>query len=63
MGLLSDIREVIALEIMTLEDLYHSVDKSFIEAIELIRVSERKIIFSGMGKSGLIATGKVRVIC
>lgn len=55
MGTLSDIREVIALEIKTLEDLYHSIGQDFEAAIELIMKSERKIILSGMGKSGLIA--------
>jgi len=55
MGILSDIREVISLEIKTLEDLYYSVDNAFIDAVDLIMSSDKKIIISGMGKSGLIA--------
>ncbi len=55
MGILSDIREVISLEMKTLDDLYNAIDDSFHKAIDLIMASHGKIIFSGMGKSGLIA--------
>lgn len=49
------IKEVISLEVKALEDLYNAIDESFDEAIELILASPRKIIISGIGKSGLIA--------
>ncbi len=52
---LTTVREVISLEIDALKDLLDSVDDSFEAAINLILESPRKIIFTGMGKSGLIA--------
>ncbi len=55
MNSLSIIKEVISLEIKALEDLYSAVDDSFEKAVELILNSPRKIVVSGMGKSGLIA--------
>ncbi len=55
MEILSDIRDVILLEMKSLEDLLRSIDKSFENAIDLILSSTGKIVFSGMGKSGLIA--------
>ncbi|MBU3913949.1 SIS domain-containing protein, partial [bacterium] len=55
MTILQDIKEVISLEIEALKELRDTVDDSFIEAVELIMSSPRKIILSGMGKSGLIA--------
>ena len=55
METLDIIREVVALEIKSLQDLHQSIDVSFTDAVELIMQSPRKIIISGMGKSGLIA--------
>jgi arabinose-5-phosphate isomerase len=55
MDVLTTIREVISLEIKALNDLHDSIDDSFLAAIDLILKSPRKVIFSGMGKSGLIA--------
>lgn len=55
MDSLDVIREVISLEIKTLQDLFESIDDSFNAALELILQSPRKVILSGMGKSGLIA--------
>ena len=54
MAILADIKAVIELEIKTLEDLVESIDSAFEEAIQLILESPGKIIFSGMGKSGLV---------
>lgn len=55
MSILSDIKEVISLEIKTLEDLFQSIDESYQAAVELIMASSGKIIVCGMGKSGIIA--------
>ncbi len=55
MAVLQDIKEVISLEIDALKELREAIDNSFLKAVELIMSSPRKIIFSGMGKSGLIA--------
>ncbi|MGK0289003.1 MAG: arabinose-5-phosphate isomerase [bacterium] len=57
MNILDKIKEVISLEVATLQDLLNTVDESFVQAVELIyEHSDKKIIFSGMGKSGHIAT-------
>ena len=55
MDSLTIIREVVSLEIAALKDLLDSIDESFEAAIQLILKSPRKIILTGMGKSGLIA--------
>jgi arabinose-5-phosphate isomerase len=55
MDSLKAIKEVISLEIKTLQDLHDSVDESFEKAIQLIQASSGKIILCGIGKSGLIA--------
>lgn len=55
MDSLNIIREVVSLEIAALKDLLDSIDESFEAAIQLILKSPRKIILTGMGKSGLIA--------
>ncbi len=55
MDSLDIIREVVSLEIDALKDLLGSIDDSFEAAIQLILNSPRKIILTGMGKSGLIA--------
>lgn len=52
---LDTIKEVISLEIKALKDLYDTVDSNFSDAVELIFQSSGKVIFTGMGKSGLIA--------
>ncbi len=63
MDYLQSIKDVIALEIKALEDLHASIDDSFNKAVELILDSSRKIIVSGMGKSGLIARKIVATFC
>ena len=55
MEILKTIREVIALEAKSLEDLLQSVDESFAQAVEQLMAAPRKIIVCGMGKSGHIA--------
>lgn len=55
MDTLATIREVLSLEIKALQDLYSAVDQNFADAVELIFRSKGKVIFTGMGKSGLIA--------
>ncbi|MCP4751549.1 MAG: KpsF/GutQ family sugar-phosphate isomerase [Proteobacteria bacterium] len=55
MDVLADIKEVISLEIKSLEELFQTIDESFERAVDLIMSSSGKIIISGMGKSGLIA--------
>jgi arabinose-5-phosphate isomerase len=54
MTIIADIKTVIELEINTLDDLLKSIDTSFEKAVQLILDSQRKIIISGMGKSGLV---------
>ena len=54
MTILADIREVISLEIKTLEDLLASINPAFEDAVQLIVKSRGKVIISGMGKSGLV---------
>jgi len=56
MDLLEEIKQVILLEQATLGDLARSVDSSWEQAVELILAAPRKLVLSGMGKSGHIAT-------
>ncbi|MDH5559294.1 MAG: KpsF/GutQ family sugar-phosphate isomerase [Deltaproteobacteria bacterium] len=56
MDILTAIKEVVSLEIKALEDLLKTLDESFVKAIELIVLNENKLILSGMGKSGHIAS-------
>jgi len=53
---LEEIRQVIALERQTIDALLESVDDSWELAVEMILQAPRKLILSGMGKSGHIAT-------
>lgn len=55
MNSLDTVKEVLELEIKALEDLRDAIDESFAKAVDLILSSPRKIIISGMGKSGIIA--------
>ncbi len=55
MDSLKIIKDVISLEMKTLQDLHQSIDQSFEDAIKLIQSSKGKIIISGVGKSGIIA--------
>jgi len=54
-NIISEIKDVIALEIKVLNDLLDSIDEQFEKAVGLILESKGKIVLSGMGKSGLIA--------
>lgn len=58
MDILQKIRQVVSLEAKALEDLKEAIDESFIQAVEQILSSPRKVIVCGMGKSGHIA-GKI----
>ena len=51
-------QEVLKLESMALNKLSRSLDKSFVNAVELISQQNGKLIISGIGKSGNIA-GKI----
>lgn len=55
MNIQEQVKTVIELEIKTLEDLLQSVDESFEEAVKLLVQTNKKVVFSGMGKSGHIA--------
>ena len=48
-------RTVISVEIEGLKKLHNSINNSFNKAIELILKTEGKLVFCGVGKSGLIA--------
>ena len=50
----SRIKEVISLEIQTLQDLLNRVDDSFDQAVEMLLDAPGKVIVTGMGKSGHI---------
>lgn len=53
--LLKNIQEVIQLEADALKTMADSVGDSFLEAILLLKATKGKIVFTGVGKSGLIA--------
>ena len=48
-------KKVIDLEIQALQKLKKKIDNSFNKAVELILKTEGKLVFCGIGKSGLIA--------
>ncbi|MDT8445261.1 MAG: KpsF/GutQ family sugar-phosphate isomerase [bacterium] len=56
MAVLEEIKEVIRLEIATLQALLESVGPTWEAAVEMIFAAPRKVVLSGMGKSGHIAT-------
>lgn len=56
MNVKDEIKRVIELEKNTLEDLLQAVDDSVVKAVELILAGSGKLIVSGMGKSGHIAS-------
>lgn len=47
--------ETIAQEIKTLEELKNQISEKFVQAVELINNSSGKCVFTGMGKSAIIA--------
>ena len=49
-------KEVISLQIKALKKLKDSIDKSFVEAINIIVKCKSKVIICGVGKSGKIAS-------
>ena len=53
---ISDAKNVISLEIKALQKLKKSINKSFNNAVTNIAKCQSKIIFCGVGKSGLIAS-------
>ena len=48
-------KEVIKIEAAAIEKLVDSIDQNFIKAVDLILNSSGRVVFTGMGKSGLIA--------
>lgn len=48
-------REVIKIEIEAVNDLYESINGDFAKAVKLIFNSKGRVVFTGMGKSGIIA--------
>jgi arabinose-5-phosphate isomerase len=53
--LLRNIQDVIRLEADALKTMAESVGDSFVEAVVLLKSTKGKIVFTGVGKSGLIA--------
>ena len=51
---ISEANKVISLEIKALQKLKKSINKSFSEAVIKIAKCQSKVIFCGVGKSGLI---------
>lgn len=58
MDIVAQIKEVVSLEIKTLQDLRDQVDSSFEKAVNIILNSSSRVVVCGMGKSGHIA-GKI----
>ncbi|MCH8171576.1 MAG: SIS domain-containing protein, partial [Bacteroidetes bacterium] len=48
-------KEVIRIEAEAVANLINSIDNQFAKAVEVIYNSKGRVIFSGMGKSGLVA--------
>jgi len=48
-------REVIRIETEAVEALYDRINGQFVEAVQIIYDSKGRVVFTGMGKSGLIA--------
>ncbi|MBP9580976.1 MAG: KpsF/GutQ family sugar-phosphate isomerase [Ignavibacteriaceae bacterium] len=48
-------KEVIRIEAAAVADLQHSINQDFVNAVETIFNSNGRVVFTGMGKSGLIA--------
>lgn len=48
-------REVIRIETSAVADLYESINEEFVKAVNTIYTSKGRVVFTGMGKSGLIA--------
>ncbi|MEO8233445.1 MAG: KpsF/GutQ family sugar-phosphate isomerase, partial [Ignavibacteriota bacterium] len=48
-------KEVIRIKAAAVADLQHSINQDFVNAVETIFTSNGRVVFTGMGKSGLIA--------
>ncbi len=48
-------KEVIRIELDAIKNLYDRINGQFVEAVRLIYESKGRVVFTGMGKSGLIA--------
>ncbi|MCH7828067.1 MAG: D-arabinose 5-phosphate isomerase, partial [Bacteroidetes bacterium] len=48
-------KEVIRIEAEAVANLINSIDNNFAKAVDVIYNSKGRVVFSGMGKSGLIA--------
>ncbi|MBT4288672.1 MAG: KpsF/GutQ family sugar-phosphate isomerase [Deltaproteobacteria bacterium] len=55
MDILGSVKEVILAEQQALKDLHDTVDQSTVAAVEMIVNCQKKLVISGMGKSGHIA--------
>ena len=53
--IISSGKEVIEIELEAIKDLNQSINGDFAEAVEIIFNSNGRVVFTGMGKSGLIA--------
>ena len=54
-NILDKARRVIEIELEAVQALVNRIDDSFVEAARLIYSSSGRVVFTGMGKSGLIA--------
>ncbi len=48
-------KKVVEIELQALNEIVNRIDDSFVEAVKLIYNSKGRVVFTGMGKSGLIA--------
>ena len=48
-------KKVIQIEEEAVRELKNSVDKNFVKAVKIIYESKGRVVFTGLGKSGLIA--------
>ena len=48
-------REVIKIETAAVSDLLNSIDDEFVKAVKILFECKGRVVFTGMGKSGLIA--------
>lgn len=54
-NILDEGRKVIEIELEAVKELVDRIDESFVDAVRLIFKSSGRVVFTGMGKSGLIA--------
>ena len=49
-------KEVVRIETNAISDLINSIDDEFVKALEILYECKGRVVLTGMGKSGLIAT-------